>query len=126
MSARSCSMAHHARLLRLTLTLGLAMSLFLRAGSSHATKPLPPPPENISAQPEVKFLEPASGAKLSGAVQFRIGAGDVGQIKGWQFGTLGSTLTSTQYPMGRFSYSTLGLPNGTHTFIARATYASGA
>lgn len=119
-------MTHHARLVRLTLTLGLALSLCLLPGSSHATKPLPPPPENISAKPEVKFLEPASGAKLSGAVSFRIGAGDVGQIKGWQFGTLGTTLTATQYPMGRFSYSTLGLPNGTHTFVARATYGSGA
>src|SRR5688572_22828165 len=126
MRARSSSMTRHARLLRLTLSLALSVCCLLLPRSSHATKPLPPAPENISALPEVKFLEPASAAKLTGAVQFRIGAGAVDQITGWQFGTLGTTLSARSHPIGRFTYNTLNLPNGTHTFIARATYASGA
>ena len=110
----------------MAVTLGLAASLCAVPNTSHATKPLPPAPENISAAHEVKFLAPASGTTLSSAVEFRLGAGAVDQITGWQFGTLATGLTASRYPMGRFYYDTVQLKNGPHTFVARATYKSGA
>lgn len=119
-------MAQRGRCLRLLLTLRLAVGLFLLSGSSHATPPLPEPPQNISETPEVKFLTPASGARLTGAAPFIIGAGAVDKIKRWHFGTLANGLFGKAYPVGRLRYNTLLLANGPHTFIARATYESGA
>lgn len=124
MGSRSSAMTHPSRLVR-TLTLGLTLGLSLISASGHATKPLPPPPEEISQSPEVQFLRPVAGAKLKGVVAFRLAAGAVDKIKSWQFGTVGD-LSTTPYPMGRFSYNTLQMKNGQHTFIARATYESGA
>lgn len=119
-------MTQRTRLLRLFLVVALAADLSAVSEPSYATKPLPPAPEAISASPEVKFLEPAARTTLSGAVPFRIGAGAVDQIVGWQFGSRSAGLTSTPYPMGSFHYNTLQLTNGPHTFVARATYKSGA
>lgn len=124
MGSRSSGMTHCSRLVR-TLTVGLTLGLSLFAADAHATKPLPPPPEEISLSPEVRFLTPAAGAKLKGVVAFRLAAGAVDKIKSWQFGTAGE-LNTTPYPIGRFSYTTTQLKNGPHTFIARASYESGA
>jgi len=119
-------MTHRARRHRLLLTLGLAVSLFLLSASTHATPPLPEPPQSISDRPELKFLTPASGARLTGAAPFIFGAGAVDKIKRWHFGTLANGLFGKAYPVGSLRYNTLLLANGPHTFIVRATYESGA
>jgi len=124
MGARSSGMTQPLRVLR-TLTLALALGLCLFPANSSATKPLPPPPQNISARPEVKFVTPAAGTTLTGVVPFTIAAGAVDQIKSWQFGTTSDRYT-TPYPVGSLHYDTVQLQNGPHTFVARATYKSGA
>jgi len=109
----------------LTLGLALALSLCLFPTNSSATKPLPPPPQNISARPEVKFVTPIAGTTLTGLVPFTIAAGAVDQIKSWQFGPT-TDIYTTSYPVGNLHYDTVQLQNGPHTFVARATYESGA